>query len=94
MKKYLIFSIAFTIMPFAGITNVSAASISNYSMDVTVGEVDGISTDDENQDIHTPETGLFGLGSDNAAPIIIASATPIVVVSGCIFVYIHRKHAK
>lgn len=94
MKRYLIFGTAFIIMSFAGITSVSAASISSYSIDVTVGEVDGVGTDDENQDIHTPETGLFGLESDNAAPIVIALTAPIAVVSGCVFTYIHRKHVK
>ena len=94
MKKYLIFGIAFIIMFSAGITSVSAASISSYSIDVTVGEVDGVGADDKNQDIHTPETGLFGLEPDNAAPIVIAFTAPIVVVSGCVFTYVRRKHAK
>lgn len=94
MKKYLIFGIAFIIMSLAGITNVSAVSISSYSIDVTVGEVDGVGTDDENQDIHTPETGLLELEPDNAAPIVIAFTVPIVVVSGYVFTYVRRRHAK
>lgn len=94
MKRYLIFGIVFIIMSFAGIASVSATSTSSYSIDVMVGEVDGVGTDDENQDIHTPETGLLGLESDNAAPIVIAFTVPIVVVSGYAFTYVRRRHAK
>lgn len=94
MKKSLIFSIAFAIISFIGVANVSAASISSYSMDVTVGEVDKISTDDEKQDIHTPDTGLFGLDASGAVPIIIATTMPIVFILGFVFIHIYHKHTK
>lgn len=94
MKKYL-FIIVFAIATFMVVANVSAASINSQSVDVTVGEVDQISTDEENQDIHAPDTGLFGLGSDNTAIIMTAfSAIPIAVTLAWLFRYIRRKHTK
>ena len=93
MKKYLIFSMAFVIMSFAGITNVSAASIGSQSIDVTVGEVDKIDTDDAEQDIQTPDTGLFGLETGSAS-IAIAVTIPTIVILACVLGYAYRKHAK
>lgn len=94
MKKYL-FIIVFAIAAFMVVANVSAASINSQSVDVTVGEVDQISTDEENQDIHAPDTGLFGLEA-NSASIITAAflAIPVVAIIVCLFRYIHRKHTK
>ena len=94
MKKSLIFSIAFAIISFVGVANVSAASIGSHSMDVTVGEVDKISTDEENQDLQAPETGLFGLAADSTVPIVIATTVPVMAIIVCAFMYIHRKRTK
>lgn len=79
----------------AAAANVSATSIGSQSVDVTVGEVDQISTDDENLDARTPNTGLFGLEA-NSASIITAAflAIPVAVIIVCLFRYIHRKHTK
>lgn len=94
MKKYL-FIIVFAIATFMVVANVSAASINSQSVDVTVGEVDQISTDDENLDARTPDTGLFGLNVDSASIITSAFlAIPAAVILACLFRYIHRKHTK
>ena len=94
MKKYL-FIIVFAIATFMVVANVSAASINSQSVDVTVGEVDQISTDDENLDARTPDTGLFGLNVDSASIITSAFlAIPVAVILACLFRYIHRKHIK
>ena len=76
--------------------NVSAASIGSQSVDVTVGEVDQISTDDnKDQDVHIPNTGLFGLEANSTSIIVTTFLTiPIVVVLACIFSYARHKHAK
>ena len=94
MRRYSIFIIAIVITLFAGMANASAANISSQSIDVTVGEVDSVSADNENQDIHTPDTGLFGLDADSAAPIIIATTIPIVFILGFIFIRTYCKHIK
>lgn len=94
MKKYL-FIIVFAIATFMVVANVSAASINSQSVDVTVGEVDQISTDDENLDARTPDTGLFGLEANNASIITAAFLTiPVAVIIVCLFRHIHRKHTK
>lgn len=94
MKKYL-FIIVFAIATFMVVANVSAASINSQSVDVTVGEVDQISTDDENLDARTPDTGLFGLNVDSASIITSAFlAIPAAVILACLFRYIRRKHTK
>lgn len=95
MKKYLIFSIVCTMIALAAAANVSAASISSQSVDVTVGEVDQINTNDENLDARTPDTGLFGLNVDSASIITSAFlAIPAAVILAYLFRYIHRKHTK
>ena len=93
MKKYLIPSTIFAIISFIGMVNVSAASVNSQSIDVRVGEVDEINTDDENQDLHTPDTGLFGLEASSASVIMI-TAIPAIIILVCIFGYICRKHTK
>lgn len=94
MKKYL-FSIVFAITVLVAAANVSAASISSQSIDVTVGEVDQISTNEESQDVYAPETGLFGLDVNNAS-IIAATflVIPAAVILAYLFKRIHRKHTK
>jgi hypothetical protein len=92
MKKYL-FIIVFAITAFMVVANVSAASINSQSVDVTVGEVDQISTDDENLDARTPDTGLFGLGSDGVGTVV-ATMIPAIIVLTCIFWHIYRKRTK
>lgn len=93
MKRYLILGLVIAIISFIGVVNVSAVSISRQSVDVTVGEVDKINTDDENQDIHTPDTGLFGVETSSAS-IVMVTAIPAIIILTCIFMYIYRKHTK
>lgn len=93
MKKYLIFSMIFAIISFIGMVNVSAASVNSQSIDVRVGEVDEIYTDDENQDLHTPDTGLFGLEASSASVIMI-TVIPAIIILVCIFGCIYHKHTK
>ena len=93
MKKYLISSMIFAIISFIGMVNVSAASVNSQSIDVRVGEVDEINTNDENQDLHTPDTGLFGLETSSASVIMI-TVMPAIIILVCIFGYIYRKHTK
>ena len=86
MKKSLIFGAALIIVSFIIAANVSAASVSSQSIDVTVGEVDRISTDDENQDVHTPDTGLFG--SEASGAFVAATiAVPTVII----FIYMLKR---
>lgn len=75
--------------------NASAASTRSQSVDVTVGEVDQISTDGENPDARTPDTGLFGLEA-NSAPILAITflAIPIAVIFAYLFRHVHSKHTK
>ncbi len=94
MRRYSIFIIAIVITLFAGMANASAANISSQSIDVTVGEVDSVSADNENQDIHTPDTGLFGLDADSTMPIVIAATVPAIAILACVFLYFYRKHTK
>ena len=92
MKNFLT-SIAFVIISFAGAANVFATNIGSHSIDVTVGEVDKISADDENQDVHAPDTGLFGLEADGATITVTATIFTIIIFA-CVSGYIHRKHIK
>lgn len=93
MKKYLIFSMIFAIISFIGMVNVYASSVNSQSIDVRVGEVDEIYTDDENQDLHTPDTGLFGLEASSASVIMI-TVIPAIIILVCIFGCIYHKHTK
>jgi len=63
MKKVLIFSAVLTVMAvfFTFMDNAFAAGVGGQSINVTVGEVDKIDADG-NQDIDAPQTGAFGLG--------------------------------
>lgn len=93
MKRCLILSIAFVILPIMGTANASTTSIGSQSIDVTVGEVDQINTDDESSDVRTPDTGLFGLGSDGVGTVV-ATMIPAIIVLACIFWHIYRKRTK
>ena len=95
MKKYLIFSVAFIIMTVVSVTNVSATGLGSQSIDVTVGEVDKINTDNEEQNVYAPNTGIFGLDSDHTSIVAgVFFTIPVAVILVCLFRYIHHRHAK
>ena len=81
LKKYLICAIIFGTTFLAQTTATFATDLSGQSHDVVVGEVDRIDTDDKDQDIKTPETGIFGLNTDNIAVVAPLFCTvPIVAI--------------
>ena len=95
MKKYLLFSMALSIMASVSITNVFAIGLGSQSINVTVGEVEKTNADDEEQKVYVPNTGIFGLESDKVPVVITAVfAMPVAVILVCLFGYIHHKQVK
>ena len=93
IKKLLTSSLAsiaiFT--SFISTANTFAAELGSYSADVTIGEVDKINTDVEEQNIHTPETGVFGLES-NSGPVIAATFITMPITVFIIFLFKRTRH--
>jgi hypothetical protein len=102
MKRYLIVVLILALMPFVGATSVSAATIESQSVDVVVGEVDRIGSDDEiigkdsEQEVYdVPNTGLFGTGVDEMSAVVTASSTIVVaIILAWLFAHIRRKYKK
>lgn len=99
MKKVLIVVVAFMIVAFTDTVSVSAINVGSQFREVTVGEVDGIDDDenivDEKQEVHAPETGLFGLDSNRAFVVVgVLLSIPVVVSFVWLFGHIHHRHTK
>lgn len=95
MKKFLVFSIFFVIMASTLITNVSAIGLSEQFKDVTVGEVEKNNTDDEEQNVNAPDTGIFGLESEQASIVTTAVfVIPVTVILAFLFRFAYSKKSK
>lgn len=98
MKKLFIVAATFLIIAFADIASASAINISySQSGEITVGEVDKIDSDDKNtiyekQEVHTPETGLFGLETNYA--IAVCLCIPAVVILVWLLRYIYHRYTR
>ena len=96
MKKLLVPSIVFVIvvMSFSFMVNTFAVGLSNQSVDVTVGEVDRIDTDEEQKDVDAPQTGIFGSNYNNdliVASTVFAIPVTVFLVFLTRFCYLHIK---
>ena len=99
MKKVLIVVVAFIIVAFTDAVSVSAINVGSQFREVTVGEVDGVDDDenivDEKQEVHAPETGLFGLDSNRAFVVVgVLLSMSVAIFLAWLFGYIHRRHAR
>lgn len=101
MKKLFIVAATFLIIAFADIASASAINISySQSGEITVGEVDKIDSDDKNtiyekQEVHTPETGLFGLETNQASvAIAVCLCIPAVVILVWLLRYIYHRYTR
>lgn len=86
MKKYLIIGFALVTVFSMWAVGVSAVSIGSQSIDVTVGEVDTISGDDEEQSFIVPDTGANTKQIEMiTSSSIVLFATVIVMISFGVF---------
>lgn len=96
MKKFLVSTIVFmaVIVSAAFSANTFAAGLGSQSVDVTVGEVDRIGTDEEQKDVDVPQTGIFGLNYNNdfiAASVVFTIPVTVFVVFLTRFCYLRIK---
>ena len=100
MKRCLIIVAIFMVIALADAVNASAINVGSQSREVTVGEVDRIESDDENvidegQEVRAPETGLFGLETDQASIMIAAFLSiPVAVILAWLSIYIYHRYAR
>ena len=93
MKKILVFSVMFVTIAtsFTFITDTFVTGIGSQSVDVTVGEVDKIDIDEE-QDIDAPQTGIFGLGAgEKSFATAVTFAIPVALFVIFLSGYFYRR---